>query len=91
MPSVKVKGFSCGSEFMDFMVRNCQKCKKYNYEKPKCKIDITIGMAYCYDGMIPVKIYDLIKTGECLKFVDKNIKIKRKKRIDKLTLSLFGS
>jgi len=85
--SIKIKAFSTGSEFAEFVDCNCTFCRKYNFSKPKCKIDKILGIAYCTDGMIPIEIYDLIKTGECKKFVDK--KTKRPKRIDKKTLPLF--
>ena len=62
---MKVYAFSRGSEFSDFMESNCEKCSEYNFENPKCYIDIAIGTAYVLDGKVDKEIYEQIKTGTC--------------------------
>ena len=45
--------FSNGSQFMDWLSANCDRCKKYNEDVDKtCDIEYALGMAYVNDGKI---------------------------------------
>ena len=51
----RIRPFSCGSQFSDWQMSNCERCKKYSErieDPPLCEIDYDLGMAYLGDGTV---------------------------------------
>jgi hypothetical protein len=55
---VSVQPFYCGSQFGDWIDRNCSRCSKYDPDEAtgECEIDDALGMAYLGDGEISEEI-----------------------------------
>ena len=52
-----VRPFSNGSQFSDWVERNCHDgCLYYNHDDPACELDIALGLAYLGEGNIPPDI-----------------------------------
>ncbi len=66
MPEAERKSpFSKGSQFGDWVCRNCHNCRKYDQAKePTCEIDIALGLAYLSDGNVPAEIYQRMGAAE---------------------------
>lgn len=65
--------FSNGTEYGLFLECNCFRCKKYNFEKPRCAIDRKISECQFMDYKEAKAHFpesSIIK-GACQKFVDK--------------------
>lgn len=60
----QVRPFSCGSQYGDWRMRNCDRCaKSYDNQVPEpknglgpCEIDNAIGMAYIGSGSVTPEI-----------------------------------
>lgn len=52
----KIYPFSNGSQYADWLQRNCDKCALYSEEKPECDIDIAFLHAQVNGGSIPEEI-----------------------------------
>lgn len=53
--SDNLQPFSNGSQYADWQMSNCERCKKYNPAKASpeaCEIDYAIGSAYLGDGAV---------------------------------------
>lgn len=54
------KPFYCGTQYVDWQGRNCDKCRKFRYEGPadpkNCAIDYALGMAFWKDGQVSDEI-----------------------------------
>ena len=51
--------FSNGTQYTDWMDRNCIQCKKFDIDKvseENCKIDFELCQAYCGSGTVPEEI-----------------------------------
>ena len=53
-----VSPFSCGTQFADWIDRNCMRCIKYNPEEAtgECEIDDALISAYLGDGEVTEEI-----------------------------------
>lgn len=61
MKKVKYYPFSCGSQYADWMLSNCDRCKKYKYELEDendfpCEIDRALLSAFWDDGGVTREI-----------------------------------
>lgn len=59
----KIRPFSCGSQFIDWQVRNCKNCKKFietpaSADEIQCEIDLALFMSSWDDGTISQEIAD---------------------------------
>lgn len=54
--SSRIRPFSNGSEFADWVERNCENCAKHNLNYPECDIDIALTESYFGDGTISKEI-----------------------------------
>lgn len=53
----QVKPFYAGTQFSDWVHRNCHRCIKYNLDGPSdCEIDMALFSAYFEYGFIPLTI-----------------------------------
>ena len=52
-----VRPFSCGSEYGDWKLNNCEKCVKFT-EKPSCILEIELARAYLGNGTLSKEIAD---------------------------------
>ena len=54
----RVYPFHCGSQFADWLGRNCDGCVKYDPEEAtgECEIDEALGVAFLGDGSVSVEI-----------------------------------
>jgi hypothetical protein len=53
---VSQRPFSCGSQYIDWQARNCERCAKYNAEEADpllCELDFALGVAALTDGEVP--------------------------------------
>jgi len=49
----RVRIFSSGSQYSDWVASNCERCTKYDLDDlPTCEIDEALGVAYFEDGTV---------------------------------------
>jgi RNA polymerase subunit RPABC4/transcription elongation factor Spt4 len=52
-----VRPFSCGSEYGDWKMNNCERCAKFT-EKPTCELESELALAYFGTGTLSKEISD---------------------------------
>ena len=56
MSEIRIQPFHCGSQYMDWLTSNCERCKKYDLKYSSCKIDCALFDAACDDGTVTEEI-----------------------------------
>jgi hypothetical protein len=52
----RISPFSSGTQYLDWLDKNCCHCKKYTGENGDCEINDAISLAACGDGTVSAKI-----------------------------------
>ena len=66
----KVRPFYCGTQCADWRISNCERCKKFDYDNPKCEIDIAIAQAQFGDGTFtPEMAKRMGWTNDCKEYI----------------------
>jgi hypothetical protein len=56
MTEIRIQPFYCGSQYMDWLTANCERCKKYDLEQSSCEIDSALFEACIDDGTVSEEI-----------------------------------
>ena len=56
MSNIYIRPFYCGSQYMDWLASNCERCKKYDLEYSSCEIDCALFEGAWCDGTVTEEI-----------------------------------